>query len=199
MQSELRPCPFCGGEAGKVFYIKGQTPALIGDTHHAETCPLAFSWGGFYRPTPEEAITAWNTRASDAEIERNRAEIERLREAGKALLDACYKADACEELSFHIDGSLLDAMSLAIWPEIWNDAQVSALNAYQELPGSHPFTCGNDRTDRAHKEAQEEHGGELGQLVATRQGWACNACDYRQFWAHDFMFHCRRRPERPQP
>lgn len=67
MQSELKPCPFCGGEAGKVFFLKGHTPASIGDTQHSETCPLAFSWSGFYRPTPEEAIAAWNTRASDAE------------------------------------------------------------------------------------------------------------------------------------
>lgn len=68
--TDLLNCPFCGGDAGKVFFLKGHTPASIGDTQHSETCPLAFSWSGFYRPTPEEAITAWNARASDAEITR---------------------------------------------------------------------------------------------------------------------------------
>lgn len=115
-------------------------------------------------------------------------EVERLRRAGQQLLEACYRADALEELPEHIDGSLLDAMRLAIWPEIWTDEQVAALNAYQDRGDVHPFTCGGDRFDEAHKAAQEEHGGDFGQLVATRQGWVCNACDYRQFWAHDFMF-----------
>lgn len=82
--TELLNCPFCGGEAGKVFFLKGHTPASIGDTQHSETCPLAFSWSGFYRPTPEEAITAWNTRTSDAEITRL---TEALRAAEKLLAE----------------------------------------------------------------------------------------------------------------
>lgn len=117
-----------------------------------------------------------------------KARGDRLAEAGQQLLEACYQADALEELPEQIDGSLLDAMRLAIWPEIWTDEQVAALNAYQDRGDVHPFTCSGNRSDDAHKAAQEEHGGDFGQLVATRQGWVCNACDYRQFWAHDFMF-----------
>jgi hypothetical protein len=26
-------------------------------------------------------------------------------------------------------------------------------------------------------------------LMATSDGWVCPFCDYRQDWAHDFMFH----------
>lgn len=55
--------------------------------------------------------------------------------------------------------------------------QVEALNAYQHAGRMHPFTC-------AH-----EHPDERPVLVATIDGWQCpdTACDYRQFWAHDFM------------
>lgn len=124
----------------------------------------------------------------EAELAAMKARGDMLAEAGKNLLAACLQADSCEELSDYIDGSLLDAMCMAIWPEIWTDEQVAALNAYQDRKDVHPFTCGGDRSDEAHKAVQEAHGGDLGQLVATRQGWVCNACDYRQLWAHDFMF-----------
>lgn len=53
----------------------------------------------------------------------------------------------------------------------WSEAQVAALNAYQHDDRFHPFTCGNGH----------------GQLVAKADGWQCDACDYRQSWAHDFM------------
>lgn len=96
--TDLLNCPFCGGDAGKVFFLKGHTPASIGDTQHSETCPLAFSWSGFYRPTPEEAITAWNHRAVDAESRQvqydapfeartSDAEITRLRAALRQIQD----------------------------------------------------------------------------------------------------------------
>ena len=119
----------------------------------------------------------------------SREEHQAVVDAAKAVLDACYLADASEDLPEHIDGSLLDKLSLALWPEIWTEEQVAALNAFQDRGDVHPFTCGSDnRSDDAHKAAQQEEGGDLGQLVATRQGWICPACSYRQFWAHDFMF-----------
>lgn len=55
----------------------------------------------------------------------------------------------------------------------FTDAQVAALNAWQQRGDVHPFTCGNDSTHPV--------------LRATREGWVCDACDYRQAWAHDFM------------
>lgn len=65
--------------------------------------------------------------------------------------------------------------------------QVEALNRWQNTPWVHPFTCGNDRGDDAHVAYQIEHGGDLGQLVATPEGWKCPVCGYSQDWAHDFM------------
>jgi hypothetical protein len=57
----------------------------------------------------------------------------------------------------------------------WSAEQVDALNRFQRTPHIHPFTCpGHD-------------GGGDRDLVATRQGWICRHCDYRQDWAHDLM------------
>ena len=69
----------------------------------------------------------------------------------------------------------------------WNDEQVAALNQFQLEQRFHPFTCGGDRTDAAHRAYQADHGGDFGQLVATNDGWVCPVCDYRQNWAHGFM------------
>lgn len=126
--------------------------------------------------------------AQTAELTRLRAENEALRGGSTALLNACYRADAMEELPDCIDGSLLDAMNAAIWPDIWTDEQVAKLNEFQNGYGP-PFTCGSgNRSDAAHAAVRSEEGGDLGQLVATRQGWICPACDYRQFSAHEHMF-----------
>lgn len=57
----------------------------------------------------------------------------------------------------------------------WTAEQVDNLNRFQRCGQFHPFTCtghagGGDRT-----------------LVATRSGWICPHCDYKQNWAHEFM------------
>jgi len=57
----------------------------------------------------------------------------------------------------------------------WNAEQVDNLNRFQRLGFMHPFTCPG-----------HEGGGDR-DLVATRGGWICRHCDYRQNWAHDFM------------
>jgi hypothetical protein len=59
----------------------------------------------------------------------------------------------------------------------WTDEQVAALNRWQQAGFVHPFTCydGDD-------------------LVATRDGWVCPHCNYKQDWAHAFMF---REPANP--
>ena len=63
----------------------------------------------------------------------------------------------------------------------WTDEQVAALNRFQQSGEFHPFTCGSgNRTDEKHLDGE-------GVLVATRNGWVCPWCDYRQGWAHDFM------------
>lgn len=55
----------------------------------------------------------------------------------------------------------------------WNDEQVANLNAFQSSRRFHPFTCGGDRGNEAHKQYAREHGGDNGQLVATEDGFVC--------------------------
>lgn len=71
----------------------------------------------------------------------------------------------------------------------WTAKQVAALNRWQAAGTVHPFTCGNDRSDEAHTRYADAMHIDNGQLVATADGWRCPACNnYRQNWAHDFMF-----------
>lgn len=53
---------------------------------------------------------------------------------------------------------------------VWTDDEVFGLNAGQHDDRFHGYTCGNDSRHRP--------------LIATRQGWRCADCDYRQGWAH---------------
>lgn len=53
---------------------------------------------------------------------------------------------------------------------IWTDDECFSLNAGQHDSTRHPYTCGNDSRHRP--------------LIATRFGWRCADCDYRQGWAH---------------
>ena len=57
----------------------------------------------------------------------------------------------------------------------FTDAAIAQLNLWQHRRDIHPFTCGHDSRHRV--------------LVATREGWVCEDCDYRQMWAHGFMLH----------
>lgn len=66
----------------------------------------------------------------------------------------------------------------------WTEEQVASLNAYQASGRYHPFTCAN-RSEPGH---QERHG-DLGVLVATKDGWICPDCDYTQDWAHWSMLN----------
>ncbi len=55
----------------------------------------------------------------------------------------------------------------------WIDAEVHALNAWQDFGMVHPFTCGTDGCGQS--------------LIATNDGWVCPDCDYIQDWAHTYM------------
>ena len=57
----------------------------------------------------------------------------------------------------------------------WSSDQVDALNQFQRRGDVHEFTC------------PENHGGADRTLIATKEGWICPHCDYRQDWAHPAM------------
>lgn len=57
----------------------------------------------------------------------------------------------------------------------WTPDQVDRLNRFQRLGNVHEFTCASN------------HEGADRTLVATKDGWICPHCDYRQNWAHAAM------------
>jgi hypothetical protein len=63
----------------------------------------------------------------------------------------------------------------------WTAEQVAALNRWQNCVYVHPFTCGSAIQAQEHRDGAAV-------LMATSDGWICPYCDYRQDWAHDFMF-----------
>lgn len=69
-------------------------------------------------------------------------------------------------------------MTKAVAP--WTPEQIENLNDYQTSGQFHPYTCAR-RGDGTHKMRRDE---ELGQLVATEDGWKCRDCSYEQDWAH---------------
>ncbi len=67
-------------------------------------------------------------------------------------------------------------------PEWMFGDAVYARNALQNCGRFHPRTCG-DRMDSAHKQYQEIHGGDFGQLIAVEEDksrWRCPVCGYTQ-------------------
>ena len=70
----------------------------------------------------------------------------------------------------------------------WTAEQCERLNDWQRDGEFHPFTCGGDRHDEAHRDYAKKSGDrDEGLLVATPEGWRCPVCEYRQDWAHGFM------------
>jgi DNA-directed RNA polymerase subunit RPC12/RpoP len=58
----------------------------------------------------------------------------------------------------------------------WTDEEVEKLNQQQQDPQRHPYTCGSGRrTDEFHLDGE-------GVLRATKDGWVCPYCSYRQDW-----------------
>jgi hypothetical protein len=58
--------------------------------------------------------------------------------------------------------------------------QTENLNRFQQNGIMHPFTCGGERTDKWHLDGE-------GVLLATRGGWLCLFCGYKQDWCWEFM------------
>ena len=75
MSSELKPCPFCGGEA-ELNTIDESDSTVI----NAVWCIDCESEGGYYS-TEAKAIKTWNTRTSEPETyDEIQAEINQLTE-----------------------------------------------------------------------------------------------------------------------
>lgn len=60
--TELKPCPFCGGEYAQVRYMGGkwQEPSAFGSGYRGECCDCGAMTAAY--DTEAEAIAAWNSR-----------------------------------------------------------------------------------------------------------------------------------------
>lgn len=58
------------------------------------------------------------------------------------------------------------------------DLNLQQLGLHGGFP-THPYTCANRGDDR-----HGRHGGDLGVLIATPDGWVCPYCSYTQAWSH---------------
>ncbi len=61
----------------------------------------------------------------------------------------------------------------------WSDDAIERLNKHQRLREFHPYTC-PERDESTHSWRH----GDLGVLVAMREGFMCPDCGYSQDWAY---------------
>lgn len=69
MQVELKPCPFCGGEA-EAFHRSntGATAEWWGPVDNWVSCTGDCGAATCMHDTKDEAIAAWNTRVGDTNV-----------------------------------------------------------------------------------------------------------------------------------
>lgn len=100
MSDELKPCPFCGGEAKK--------GSLSGDEQNwmiwCRDCGIPSSEMGVSGETFEDMTEAWNTRTALQSRAKLRAKIEALRR----VMPKCDVAQAIREMNIH--NAALDAV-----------------------------------------------------------------------------------------
>lgn len=84
---ELKPCPFCGGEAEMQLGKAGQA-AAFSDRFKVEcvSCEATIGW---WHDSEADAIAAWNTRAEAGVVRELVAELKALR---KRFHNACEQA-----------------------------------------------------------------------------------------------------------
>lgn len=85
---ELKPCPFCGGEAYSITQFTGSFDELV--AHHSVSCH-GCGVVAFHEETEAEAIDAWNTRAYyEAELDALPMTEENMREYGWVRERTCH-------------------------------------------------------------------------------------------------------------
>lgn len=117
------------GPAGYVGDTYGEADAKFVAALNPAVCLALISRArGAERLEAEKSEWARIQIGNGMEIGRHIATLVALQRAARHLLDACYAADAAEELSMEIDGSLLDALKAFVPddPEAWG--KLSALN-----------------------------------------------------------------------
>ena len=87
--AELMPCPFCGGKPNDELEDNGSNVTWVICDNVKDGCGCE----GPYKHTPEDAIEAWNRRASEARIAALEAQVEGMRVALERILDGKVIAD----------------------------------------------------------------------------------------------------------
>ena len=102
-ESQLMPCPFCGGKAElQIYYGRYRVRCW----QSVPTCMTPVKTMGYL--TPEEAIKAWNTRSAESKVLENiRAEIEESYRS--AIIENISYAEGLERawviIDKHIEGA----------------------------------------------------------------------------------------------
>ena len=96
MSDDLKPCPFCG---------EAQPPHDDTSWVRCLGCGAETGW----RPTGDEAIAAWNTRAPDPSIEDLTDQLEAARADTKKAVEALRAVDALDPEG-RIDGCSQSAL-----------------------------------------------------------------------------------------
>lgn len=69
LNSELKPCPFCGGEARITVIQKGYKSIIECTTHYCGFARHSFNNGETDEQVALRLTTAWNRRATDERAE----------------------------------------------------------------------------------------------------------------------------------
>lgn len=124
----LRPCPVCGGEG----YIVDHNDAdfFVACTSVDCFCSVGEAYDNAAFPehvfkSREDAIAAWNRRASDDALATARQEVEKVREA----IVACDRFFREAMPKMNVAGSALDANAI----DAWNMAEVHVARAICSL------------------------------------------------------------------
>lgn len=107
-QIELKPCPFCGGEAEITVVKKGFKSIIECKTHYCGFMRHSFNNGDTDENAAVRLATAWNRRANEKQsegewisVEDRLPESERSRaDSAKITCDSCRANRVCDHARF---------------------------------------------------------------------------------------------------